>query len=175
MFFSQNYYTKNLYNNVQFFIQGMDFLTTFGIVSSVLTGTQKRVRQMPKKILVVDDDRHVVRLVQISLERAGYEVTTAYDGVEALDRVMSGNPDMIILDIVMPRMDGWEVLRNLQNDPRFQNIPVVILSQLRDDADRFKGWSSGCASYLTKPFAPRELLAHVERIFKARDEPTDEF
>lgn len=126
---------------------------------------------MAKKILVVDDERHIVRLVQVNLERAGYEIVTAYDGVEALEKVKSENPDMVVLDVMMPRMDGFEVLKNLQADPRYQNIPVIMLTAKAQDADIFKGWASGVSSYLTKPFNPRELLVFVERIFQSLDEP----
>lgn len=126
---------------------------------------------MAKRILVVDDERHIVRLVQVNLERAGYEILTAYDGIEALEKVKTESPDMVVLDVMMPRMDGFEVLKNLQADPRYQNIPVIMLTAKAQDADIFKGWSSGVSSYLTKPFNPRELLVFVERIFQSMDEP----
>lgn len=126
---------------------------------------------MAKKILVVDDERHIVRLVQVNLERAGYEVVTAYDGVEALEKMKTENPDMVVLDVMMPRMDGFEVLKNLQADPRYQDVPVIMLTAKAQDADIFKGWASGVSSYLTKPFNPRELLVFVERIFQSLDEP----
>ncbi|NPV48284.1 MAG: response regulator [Armatimonadetes bacterium] len=126
---------------------------------------------MARKILVVDDERHIVRLVQVNLERAGYEVVTAYDGVEALEKMKTENPDMVVLDVMMPRMDGFEVLKNLQADPRYQDVPVIMLTAKAQDADIFKGWASGVSSYLTKPFNPRELLVFVERIFQSLDEP----
>jgi two-component system alkaline phosphatase synthesis response regulator PhoP/two-component system response regulator VicR len=126
---------------------------------------------MARKILVVDDERHIVRLVQVNLERAGYEILTAYDGVEALEKIKTESPDMVVLDVMMPRMDGFEVLKNLQADPRYQNIPVIMLTAKAQDADIFKGWASGVSSYLTKPFNPRELLVFVERIFQSLDEP----
>jgi two-component system alkaline phosphatase synthesis response regulator PhoP/two-component system response regulator VicR len=126
---------------------------------------------MAKKILVVDDERHIVRLVQVNLERAGHVIVTAYDGVEALEKVKSEEPDMIVLDVMMPRMDGFEVLKNLQADPRTQDIPVIMLTAKAQDADIFRGWASGVSSYLTKPFNPRELLVFVERIFQSMDEP----
>jgi two-component system alkaline phosphatase synthesis response regulator PhoP/two-component system response regulator VicR len=124
-----------------------------------------------RRILVVDDERHIVRLVQVNLERAGYEVLTAYDGIEAMEKVKTESPDMVVLDVMMPRMDGFEVLKNLQADPRYQNIPVIMLTAKAQDADIFKGWASGVSSYLTKPFNPRELLVFVERIFQSLDEP----
>ena len=110
---------------------------------------------MAKTILVVDDERHIVRLVEVNLERAGYEVTTAYDGVEALEAVQAKVPDMIILDVMMPRMDGFETLKKLRADDKSKEIPVIMLTAKAQDADIFKGWSSGVDSYLTKPFNPR--------------------
>ncbi len=124
---------------------------------------------MARKILVVDDERHIVRLVQVNLEKVGYQVLTAYDGVEALEQVAKESPDMIILDVMMPRMDGFEVLKKLQADAKTRDIPVIMLTARAQDADIFRGWSSGVSSYLTKPFNPRELLTFVERIFQSLD------
>ncbi len=125
---------------------------------------------MAKKILVVDDERHIVRLVEVNLTRAGYEIETAYDGVEALEKVKAEKPDMIVLDVMMPRMDGFEVLKRLQADASTQDIPVIMLTAKAQDADIFRGWSSGVSSYLTKPFNPRELLTFVERIFQSMED-----
>jgi two-component system alkaline phosphatase synthesis response regulator PhoP/two-component system response regulator VicR len=125
---------------------------------------------MAKKILVVDDERHIVRLVEVNLTRAGYEIATAYDGIEALEKVKAEKPDMIVLDVMMPRMDGFEVLKRLQADTSTQDIPVIMLTAKAQDADIFRGWSSGVSSYLTKPFNPRELLTFVERIFQSLDD-----
>ena len=122
---------------------------------------------MPKKILAVDDEKHIVRLVQVNLERAGYLVVTAFDGVDALEKVKNERPDMIVCDVMMPRMDGFEVLRNLKADPVNREIPVIMLTAKAQDADVFKGWQSGVDAYLTKPFNPMELLAFVKRIFKS--------
>jgi two-component system alkaline phosphatase synthesis response regulator PhoP/two-component system response regulator VicR len=126
---------------------------------------------MAKKILVVDDERHIVRLVEVNLTRAGYDVVSAYDGVEALEKVEEDMPDMIVLDVMMPRMDGFEVLKNLQADPKYKDIPVIMLTAKAQDADIFKGWQSGVSSYLTKPFNPKELLVFVQRIFQSLDDP----
>lgn len=122
---------------------------------------------MAKKILVVDDERHIVRLVEVNLTRAGYDVVTAYDGVEALEQFTKEKPDMLVLDVMMPRMDGFEVLKKLQSDPASQGVPIIMLTAKAQDADIFRGWSSGVSSYLTKPFNPRELLTFVERIFQS--------
>jgi len=123
-----------------------------------------------KRILVVDDERHIVRLIQVNLERAGYQVATAFDGKEALKRVEEAKPDLIVLDVMMPYMDGFEVQKRLQADPNTRNIPVIMLTAKSQDADVFRGWASGVSAYLTKPFNPLELLTFVKRIFSGYDD-----
>jgi two-component system alkaline phosphatase synthesis response regulator PhoP/two-component system response regulator VicR len=124
---------------------------------------------VPKKILAVDDEKHIVRLVQVNLERAGYEVVIANDGKEALEKVQAENPDLVVLDVMMPYMDGFEVLQNLRRNPATRDIPVIMLTAKAQDADVFKGWQSGVDCYLTKPFNPMELLSFVKRIFDSMD------
>ena len=123
-----------------------------------------------KKILAVDDERHIVRLVQVNLERAGYQVLTAFDGKEAMKKVEADKPDLIVLDVMMPHMDGFEVLKRLKSDDKTKNIPVVMLTAKAQDADVFRGWASGVDCYLTKPFNPIELLTFVKRIFESYDD-----
>jgi two-component system alkaline phosphatase synthesis response regulator PhoP len=125
---------------------------------------------MPKKILVVDDERHIVRLVEVNLQRAGYEVVTAYDGREALEKVKSESPDMVILDVMMPYLDGYEVMKQMSADPEFAAIPIMMLSQKAQDADVFRGWQSGVNCYLTKPFNAMEVLVFVKKIFDQEEE-----
>jgi two-component system, OmpR family, alkaline phosphatase synthesis response regulator PhoP len=123
---------------------------------------------MPKKILAVDDERHIVRLVEVNLARAGYQVVTAFDGREALQKVEAEKPDLVVLDVMMPYMDGFEVLRNLKANPVTAEIPVIMLTAKAQDADVFRGWQSGVDCYLTKPFNPMELLTFVKRIFDSQ-------
>ena len=126
--------------------------------------------QQRRKILVVDDERHIVRLVQVNLERAGYQVVSAFDGKEALKKVVSEQPNLIVLDVMMPHMDGFEVLKRLRGNAATKNIPVIMLTAKAQDADVFRGWASGVDCYLTKPFNPMELLTFVKRIFESYDE-----
>jgi two-component system alkaline phosphatase synthesis response regulator PhoP/two-component system response regulator VicR len=128
---------------------------------------------MPKKILAVDDEKHIVRLVQVNLERQGYEVVTANDGREALEKVESERPDLVVLDVMMPYMDGFEVLQNLRRNPSTRDIPVIMLTAKAQDADVFRGWQSGVDCYLTKPFNPMELISFVKRIFKSMEDGAD--
>lgn len=120
---------------------------------------------MPKKILAVDDERHIVRLIQVNLERAGYEVVTAYDGREALKKIDEERPDMVVLDVMMPYMDGFETLKQIRANPLTRNLPVIMLTAKAQDQDVFKGYTHGADIYLTKPFNPMELLTFVKRIF----------
>jgi len=126
--------------------------------------------QQRKKILVVDDERHIVRLVQVNLERAGYQVVTAFDGKEALKKVDAEKPNLIVLDVMMPHMDGFETLKRLRANAATKSIPVIMLTAKAQDADVFRGWASGVDCYLTKPFNPMELLTFVKRIFESYDE-----
>lgn len=120
---------------------------------------------MPRKILACDDEKHIVRLIQVNLERAGFDVVTANDGKEALLKIAQERPDLVVLDVMMPYMDGFEVLQNLRRNPRTRDIPVIMLTAKAQDADVFRGWQSGVDCYLTKPFNPMELLSFVKRIF----------
>jgi two-component system alkaline phosphatase synthesis response regulator PhoP len=118
-----------------------------------------------KKILVVDDEKHVARLIQINLERGGYTTSIASDGTQALEQVANDPPDLIVLDWMMPKMNGMETLKRLRSNPATEDIPVIMLTAKAEDRDVFMGWQSGVDCYLTKPFNPMELLVFVERIF----------
>lgn len=119
---------------------------------------------MAVKILVCDDERSIVRLIQVNLERQGWEVVTAYDGKEGLEKIRSEKPDICVLDVMMPYMDGFEVLKNLRREPETQNLPVVMLTAKAQDKDVFEGYHFGADVYLTKPFNPMELVTFIKRI-----------
>lgn len=131
---------------------------------------RKAMPTMPKKILAVDDEKHIVRLVQINLQKEGYEVVTASNGREALERVASEKPDLVVMDVMMPEMDGFEALKKLKEDDATADIPVIMLTAKAQDADVFRGWQSGADLYLTKPFNPLELITFVKRIFQGQAE-----
>lgn len=130
---------------------------------------------MANKILAVDDEKHIVRLVEINLKKAGYEVTTANNGREALEAVALSAPDLIVMDVMMPEMDGFAALQKLKENSATSNIPVIMLTAKAQDADVFKGWQSGADLYLTKPFNPAELLTFVERILSSKEEEEDTY
>ena len=124
---------------------------------------------MAVKILVCDDERSIVRLIQVNLERQGWQVVTAYDGKEGLEKIMSEKPDICVLDVMMPYMDGFEVLKNLRREPSTQKLPVVMLTAKAQDKDVFEGYHYGADVYLTKPFNPMELVTFIKRIIAGSD------
>lgn len=124
--------------------------------------------QSGSKILVVDDDPNVVQLVRLYLERDGHEVLTASDGVAGLEMAREELPDLIVLDLMMPRMDGMEVCRTLRAE---SSVPVVMLTAMAEEDSRLAGLDMGADDYVTKPFSPRELAARVRAVLRrtARD------
>ncbi len=112
-------------------------------------------------ILVVDDDPVIQKLLSVNFEMEGYQVITASDGVEGLERVGTNTPDLVLLDVMMPRMDGLEVARRLKADPSTKAIPIVLLSAKAQSIDVQGGLDAGADDYVTKPFDPLELLEKV--------------
>lgn len=120
---------------------------------------------MPKKILAVDDDQPNVILIQRNLERKGYQVITALNGEEALGKIADEHPDLVILDVMMPGMDGMEMLRQLRADSTTASLPVILLTGKVQDEDIFDGYQRGADLYLTKPYSLANLLAYVQQVF----------
>ncbi len=120
-------------------------------------------------VLVVDDERNIVQLARLYLSNEGYAVETAYNGVEAIEKMKTRHPDLIVLDLMMPGMDGWEVCRRLRKD---SDIPIIILTARTDDVDKIIGLELGADDYITKPFNPRELVARVKAVLR-RYQPTE--
>src|SRR5438874_1116597 len=123
---------------------------------------------MPSNILVVDDERNVTQLARMYLEKDGFAVTTATNGTEALQKVHQAKPDLMILDLMMPGMDGWEVCRQVRSE---SDVPIIILTARTDDVDKIVGLELGADDYVTKPFNPRELVARVKAVLR-RYRPT---
>jgi CheY-like chemotaxis protein len=117
-----------------------------------------------KRILIADDDPVILRLIQVNLELEGYAVITAANGVEAVREATAHIPDLVILDIMMPRLDGYQACEQLKANDATKDIPIVFLSAKAQMGDIEKGKTFGVAEYLTKPFDPSELLEVVERL-----------
>lgn len=126
---------------------------------------------MAYKILFVDDERDLVRSAEIFLTEAGYEVVAAYDGMEALEKLDTVKPDLMVLDITMPRLNGWDVLRMMQQDAEKADIPVLVLTAHNKDAEKARGWQLGATWYQAKPFNLDELLLIIGRILEATAGP----
>ena len=119
-----------------------------------------------KKVLVIDDNPTIVELIKYAVNlQAAYEVVVAYDGIEGLERVFAEQPDCVIIDVKMPRMDGYKLVRCLRGDPRTANIPLIILSAMTREEDQMKGLLSGADEYLTKPFKPAALNEAIKHVF----------
>ncbi|HET7499297.1 MAG TPA: response regulator [Candidatus Omnitrophota bacterium] len=116
------------------------------------------------KILVVDDEIYIVHILDFSLGMEGYEVVTALDGEQALERVASEKPDLIVLDIMMPKLDGYEVCRAVKSNPATKNVPVILLSAKGRNVDQKMGFDVGADDYITKPFSPRKLVERINQL-----------
>jgi two-component system alkaline phosphatase synthesis response regulator PhoP len=122
---------------------------------------------MAQKILIVDDEPDTVELAKMVLSYEGYETSVAYDGEEALEKVRTEKPDLLLLDIKMPKKDGLEVCKELKDDPAYQHIPILMFTAKVHDRDLELGWEAGADDYITKPFSGAALIerirAHLEK------------
>jgi len=116
-----------------------------------------------KRVLVVDDDVKTVKLVKLYLNRDGYKVLTAYDGVEALRLARESHPDLIVLDLMLPGIDGLQICRTLRDE---SDVPIIMLTAKTTDDDKLTGLNLGADDYVTKPFSPRELAARVRTVLR---------
>jgi DNA-binding response OmpR family regulator len=116
------------------------------------------------KILVVDDEEYIQHILNFSFGAEGYEVSTASDGDEAIKKARQEHPDVIVLDIMMPNMDGYQTCKKLKGDPQTKNIPVILLTAKGRDVDRKLGREAGADDYVVKPFSPGRLIERVEGI-----------
>ena len=123
---------------------------------------------MPGKVLAADDDPVIQRLLQVNLEMEGFEVDLASDGAEALERMRASAPDLVLLDVMMPELDGWTVCERMKEDPALADIPVIFLSARAQDSDIEKGTGLGADAYITKPFDPIDLVALIGDLIAER-------
>ncbi|MFI4928342.1 MAG: response regulator, partial [Burkholderiales bacterium] len=136
-----------------------------------MTGPAAILNGARERLLVVEDDPDVARLVQAQLEREGYEVVVNATGAGVLEQVASLLPRMLILDLMLPQAHGLELLRALRQDPRFHQLPVLVLTALGSEAERVHGLDLGADDYMHKPFSPRELAARVRARLRAAPPP----
>jgi two-component system alkaline phosphatase synthesis response regulator PhoP len=127
------------------------------------TNNEGQLQMSGKKVLVVDDDVKTVELVKLYLNRDGYRVLTAYNGLDALQIARESHPDLIVLDLMLPGMNGLDVCRTLRAE---SDVPIIMLTALTTDDDRLTGLDLGADDYVTKPFSPRELAARVRAVLR---------
>lgn len=119
---------------------------------------------MSQKVLVVDDEQSIVTLLQYNLQQSGFEVVTAYDGEEGLEKIFSEKPDIVVLDLMLPKMDGVEVCKSVRNEKN--QVPILMLTAKDDEFDKVLGLELGADDYMTKPFSPREVIARIKAILR---------
>ncbi len=135
------------------------------VAGNSLTDNQFRGR----RILVVDDEERMVRFIRLNLEHDGFRVIEAFNGTQAINKVRSNLPDLVLLDIMMPDLDGFEVLRIIRE---VTSIPVIMLTAKGEEDDRVRGLELGADDYVTKPFSPRELVSRVRAVLRRTEAPT---
>ena len=126
------------------------------------------------RILVVDDEPDAIELIRFNLKASGYEVLTAEDGEEALAKARKFSPDMILLDVMLPEIDGLEVCKILRRDPATASLPIIMLTAKASEIDRVLGLEFGADDYVTKPFSPRELMLRVRNLLKRKESSKEE-
>ncbi len=119
-----------------------------------------------KRIMVVDDEPDIVELVSYNLKKEGFDVSSASDGEEALSKIRADNYDLVILDLMLPGIQGTEICRILRHDPKTQRLPVIMLTAKGEEIDRILGLEIGADDYITKPFSPRELAARIRAVLR---------
>ena len=122
-----------------------------------------------KKILVADDEPDIVDTLKIRLEAADFEVITAYDGLEALNKAREEQPDLIILDVMLPKLDGFQVSRLIKFDEKYSGTPILMLTAKTQEKDKVTGLKMGADGYITKPYDPQELLRTVRSLLHMED------
>jgi len=118
-------------------------------------------------ILVVDDEKRMVRFIRLNLEQDGFKVISAFNGTEALEQVRKNLPDLVLLDVMMPDMDGFEVLRKIR---QASNVPIIMLTAKGEEEDRIRGLELGADDYITKPFSPREMVSRVKAVLRRTED-----
>lgn len=118
------------------------------------------------KILVVDDEDHIVELIKFNLESSGYEVILAFNGEDAIEKVLEEKPDLIILDLMLPKIDGVEVCKIVKQNEATSNISIIMLTAKSDESDKIVGLETGADDYMTKPFSVKELMARVNAVLR---------
>src|ERR1700752_1942250 len=122
-----------------------------------------------KRVLVIEDDKDIVELVKYNLEKDGYQVASSGDGATGLAQIRKAPPDLLVLDLMLPKLSGLEICKEVRKDMRLNHLPILILTAKSEEADRVVGLELGADDYVTKPFSPRELAARVKALLRRAD------
>lgn len=147
-------------------ISNNDLASSFSVDVNVIEGILKSLSDTREKILLVDEEVDALTALKVALEADGYNVVEALDGFEALSMASSENPDVILLDIMMPGMDGFEVCKRLKSDSQLSTIPVIMLTAKGEINDKVEGLEMGADDYVTKPFNLKELKARIKSVIR---------
>lgn len=129
---------------------------------------------MSKKLVVIEDDQDITRLVTHYLTKEGYAIKSSQDGIKGLQLIKQEKPDLVILDLMLPEMDGLEVCKRLRADPKTSALPIIVLTAKGEESDKIVGLELGADDYVTKPFSPKELLARVKALFRRSERQVEE-
>jgi two-component system alkaline phosphatase synthesis response regulator PhoP len=130
--------------------------------------------KMGRSVLIVDDEPNIVRSLQFLMMKAGYDVRVARDGEQALDEIAKAQPDLVLLDAMMPRRDGFDVCQTIRANPHWAGVRVIMLTAKGRDIEREKGLAMGADDYITKPFSTKEVVAQVEKMLGPAEGPRNE-
>ncbi len=128
---------------------------------------------MKTKILVVDDEPDALELIEVNLKGAGFDVLSAANGRQALEKARATQPALVLLDVMLPEVDGWEVCKSLRRDPKTAALPIIMLTARAAEIDRIVGLELGADDYITKPFSPRELILRIKNLLKRQAAPSE--
>jgi len=148
------------------------YRTSPGCDTLLQSGRTRRSLNM-KRVFIIEDDRDIVELVRYNLSNEGYQVTGAYDGVTGLATLKKTPPDILLLDLMLPKLSGLEICREIRRDEALNRLPILMLTARGEEADRVVGLEMGADDYVTKPFSPRELIARVKALLRRTELPTD--
>src|SRR5574340_262538 len=137
-----------------------------------LFGTCNIYSMSMKKVLVVDDEPDIVELITYNLKKEGFDVYPAFDGEDTLAKIRKEKFDFVILDLMLPGIQGMEICRIMRSDPQMKNIPIIMLTAKGEEVDKILGLEMGADDYMTKPFSPRELLARIKTVMRRTSEKT---
>ena len=129
-----------------------------------------------EKMLIIEDEKDIVKMLDYNLKKEGFKTLSAYNGEDGLDMASKENPDLILLDLMLPEIDGFDVCKALKSDPKTSHIPIIILTAKDQETDKIVGLELGADDYVTKPFSPRELIARIKAVLrraKEKDKPPE--